>query len=173
MYLPHPADDVINELPRLSDASGALVSRMIVLRFTRSWYGKEDKGLTDSLMKELPGILWWAIDGWRKLQERGALLATPIGNRQFPRYGRPGEPNRHVPARRVPNRARLLIARADLYAAYQEWCERHGRKKVEDEAGFGRNLRAALPELQDSAPRIDGKPVRHYVGVAVKHGGFD
>ncbi len=34
-----------NELPKLGDASGALPGRMILLRLTRSWFGKEDTAL--------------------------------------------------------------------------------------------------------------------------------
>ena len=161
-----------NELPRLSDASGALVSRMIVLRLTRSWYGQEDKRLTDRLMQELPGILWWSIDGWRKLQERGSLLQPQSAIENFRAMEDLASPIGAFLRDDCEIGPDYSVIRGDLYAAYQEWCEEHGRKKVEDEAGFGRNLRAALPELQDSAPRIDGKPVRHYIGVALKTGGF-
>jgi putative DNA primase/helicase len=45
-----------NELPRLADASGALASRFIVLVLTESFYGREDSGLTNKLLAELPGI---------------------------------------------------------------------------------------------------------------------
>ena len=37
---------ISNELPRLSDASGALMSRFIVLVLTHSFYGREDQTLT-------------------------------------------------------------------------------------------------------------------------------
>ena len=60
-----------NELPKLGDSSGALAGRIILLRLTRSFYGEEDHELTDKLLAELPGILWWAIAGWRRLRERG------------------------------------------------------------------------------------------------------
>jgi putative DNA primase/helicase len=46
-----------NELPRLSDASGALAGRFLILRLENSFYGREGMNLTDRLMKELPGIL--------------------------------------------------------------------------------------------------------------------
>jgi putative DNA primase/helicase len=161
-----------NEIPRLADASGTLASRMIVLRLARSWYGKEDKTLVDALMSELPGILWWAIQGWQRLQELGALLqpesaaglmaqmqesASPVGT--FVRDE----------CRRDPEET---VSRADLYAAYREWCEEHGHKRVLDEAGFGRDLRAAVPELGDSQHRVLGKPVRYYAGLALLKAGY-
>lgn len=62
---------ISNELPRLSDASCALVSRFIVLVLTQSFYGHEDQTLTARLLTELPGILNWTIAGWRRLTERG------------------------------------------------------------------------------------------------------
>jgi putative DNA primase/helicase len=63
-----------NELPRLSDASGALASRFIVLRLVKSFYGCEDTGLSDRLISELPGILNWAIEGWMNLRARGHFM---------------------------------------------------------------------------------------------------
>jgi putative DNA primase/helicase len=66
-----------NELLHLADASGALVSRLIVLILTESFLGREDQGLTDRLLRELPGILNWSIDGWRRLNARGHFVRPP------------------------------------------------------------------------------------------------
>lgn len=52
-----------NERPRFDDASGALAGRMSVLRPRQSFYGKEDPGLTDRLLVELPSIFNWAARG--------------------------------------------------------------------------------------------------------------
>ena len=60
-----------NELARLVDASGALGGRFIVLVLIHSFYGREDLGLTDRLLTELPGIFNWTIAGWQRLSERG------------------------------------------------------------------------------------------------------
>lgn len=43
-----------NELPRFQDSSGALPGRFEILAMTQSFYGKEDIGLTDRLLVELP-----------------------------------------------------------------------------------------------------------------------
>lgn len=56
-----------NELPKMSDSSGALASRFIALRLIRSFYGKEDLGLAAKLLAEMPSILVWAIDGRDRL----------------------------------------------------------------------------------------------------------
>lgn len=68
-----------NEMPKLSDASGALANRWIILRLTESFLGREDTGLTDKLMVELPGILLWAIEGLRRLRARGHFVQPTAG----------------------------------------------------------------------------------------------
>lgn len=68
-----------NELPRVADASGALAGRFVVLVLTRSFYGREDHGLTNWLLTERPAILNWAIAGWRRLTERGYFV-TPASS---------------------------------------------------------------------------------------------
>ncbi len=54
-------------LPRFSAVSEALEERMVILRLSRSWLGREDPGLLEKLVPEVPGILLWAIAGWQRL----------------------------------------------------------------------------------------------------------
>jgi putative DNA primase/helicase len=157
-----------NELPRLGDASGALTGRMILLRLRESFYGREDANLSDKLLTELPGILLWSIEGWQRLRDQGhfrqpdsalemlgdlADLASPVA--AFLREQCNVGPQYEVP-------------RHDLFVAYSEWARVNGRKYIEDEAGFGRDLRAALPALANPQHRIDGWPTRFYGGVGLK-----
>lgn len=60
-----------NGLPRIPDTSGALSARLVVLQARRSFEGREDLGLKDKLLPEMPGILNWALDGLD-------LLSCPI-----------------------------------------------------------------------------------------------
>ena len=60
-----------NELPHLNDPSGALVGRLVLLRMIKSWYGREDTGLTTQLLAELPSILLWSIRGWEACTSGG------------------------------------------------------------------------------------------------------
>jgi putative DNA primase/helicase len=67
-----------NEVPRFTDASGALASRFIVLVLTRSFLGQEDPTLTDTLLAEAPGIFNWALDGLDRLNARGYFEQPPV-----------------------------------------------------------------------------------------------
>jgi putative DNA primase/helicase len=68
-----------NELPRLTDASAALPSRLLVLQLTRSWYGQEDTELAQRLLQERGGIFLWAVGGLRRLRQRGRFFQPTSG----------------------------------------------------------------------------------------------
>jgi putative DNA primase/helicase len=159
---------VSNELPRLPDASGALVSRMIVLPLTKTWFGHEDKDLTQDLLAELPGILWWSMDGWRRLQTRGELLQPASGAEMLTELEEIGSPIGTFVRDRCTVAPDLTIPRQDLYAAYQVWSEERGRRHTEDAAGFGRGLRAVVPSLRSTQPRVEGKQTRLYAGIGLR-----
>jgi putative DNA primase/helicase len=157
-----------NELPRLNDPSGALVGRLILLRLTQSWYGKEDTKLTDRLVRELPGILLWAIAGWDRLRERGCFvqpksgaemvkdmedLSSPVG--AFVRECCEVGPGREALVR-------------DLFGHWKQWCEEKGRKDPGSEQTFGRDLRAAVPGLDVRQPRQGETRVRVYEGIRLR-----
>jgi putative DNA primase/helicase len=157
-----------NELPRLNDAAGAVASRFIILRFTRSWYGCEDTTLTGRLLSELPGILLWSIEGWRRLRERGHFiqpksgrqfvadmedLTSPVGAfvREWCHLG----PNQKVGV-------------GELFAKWQQWCQIKGRKDSGSEQSFGRDLRAVAPGVDVTRPRDkDGTRTRVYTGIGL------
>jgi putative DNA primase/helicase len=158
-----------NELPKLNDPSGALAGRLIVLRQTKSWYGQEDTRLTDKLLTELPGILLWSIEGWKRLQARGRFvqpdsalklvrdmedLSSPIG--AFLREHCVLGPGLEVPCR-------------GLFERWKKWCEEAGHQHHGSEQTFGRDLRSAVPGLDDRRPRQDGgSRQRWYVGVGLR-----
>lgn len=76
-YLPTRIVVYSNEVLQLTENSNALTGRMIVLRMTRSFYGKEDTDLATKLMAELSGIFNWAMVGEHRRMERGGHFLQP------------------------------------------------------------------------------------------------
>ena len=158
-----------NELPRLSDSSGALSGRFLILPLRRSFYGREDHGLTARLMAELPGIVAWALEGLATLRENGRFeqpdsgaemqaemddLASPVGAfvRECCEVGPALDEEREV-----------------MFAAWRRWCEENGRHAGASST-FGRDLKAAEPAVQTARPREGGGRIRKYVGIALLPG---
>ena len=159
-----------NELPRLNDSSGALASRMILLRLTESFFGQEDKGLTDRLLAELPGILLWSITGWDRLRRRGYFEEPATAEDMRREFADLTSPILAFIRDCCFVGPEHETSRDGLYATYQEWCKRAGRQHVEDKAGFGRALHAALPQLKSGFRGSREEKERHYLGIIAKTG---
>jgi putative DNA primase/helicase len=154
-----------NELPRLSDASGALASRFVVLTMTRSFYGQEDRGLGNRLMPDLPGILNWAREGYLRLRRRGYFLQPDSARDAIDELEELGSPiSAFIKARCTVAPGRRTSAH-DLFAAWKDWCEANGRREAGTKQSFGRDLRAAVPGLHITRPRADGSQTRYYEGI--------
>ena len=160
-----------NEIPRLTDASGAIASRFIILQMTRSCLGREDKVLDRKLAAELPGILDWAIRGWQRLRDRGHFI-QPESARDLAKELR----DIASPVGMFIREACLVgpewsVDVADIYASWCDWCKEHGRDHPGTEQTFGKDLRAAVPGLSIARPRISGDRVRRYNGVGFNPSG--
>src|SRR5262249_3087411 len=157
-----------NELPKLTDASGALAGRMILLRLTRSWYGDEDAHLTDRLLGELPGILLWAIDGWSRLRARGRFAQAGSGRELLGHLEALGSPIGEFIRERCEVGAEHKVRKDDLFNAWQTWSASNGRLHVGDTATFGRNLLAAEPTVRARQQRDGDKRVPVYAGIRLQ-----
>ena len=133
-----------NEFPRLSDSSGALAGRFIILRFTESFYGREDTGLTERLLGELPGILNWAVEGWQRLNERGRFVVPSSVRDVVEEIEDLSSPVAAFVRDECVVGPGHRIWVADLYEAWKYWCEREGRTLVSTKQSFGRDLAAAV-----------------------------
>jgi putative DNA primase/helicase len=157
-----------NELPKLADPSGALVGRLVALRQTRSWFGKEDTGLTDCLLAELPGILLWSMAGWKRLRERGHFEQPKSAGLMVQDMEDLSSPISAFVRERCEVGAGHEVAVKDLFSDWKVWCETKGRKEPGTEQVFGRDLRAALPHIDDRQPRTESGRIRVYVGVRLR-----
>jgi putative DNA primase/helicase len=148
-----------NELPRLSDASGALPSRMVLLPLKESWYGREDTALTGRLLAELPGILLWAIAGLDRLLKRGHFRQPDSGKAQIEELEDLASPVGAFVRECCQVAPGRQVERSVLFGHWKEWCEEQGREHTGDAAAFGKNLRAVVPGIGLTRPRTaDGRP---------------
>jgi len=154
-----------NELPRLSDSSGALAGRFMILRLTESFYGREDIQLTNKLLGELPGILNWAIEGWHRLRERGYFVQPSSASDALRDMEDLASPVGAFVRTHCDVGAGLRVWVDDLYRAWKDWCEADGRIKVTTKQIFGRDLMAAVPGIKT---RIGSNDQRFYHGLGLK-----
>jgi putative DNA primase/helicase len=157
-----------NELPQLPDQSEALASRYIMFRFVESFIGREDLHLIDKLRSELPGILLWAIDGWKRLRERGRFVQPKSGASLIEEVRDINSPVGAFVRGRCEVGAGLEIQVGKLFQAWCDWCAAN-RHAPGGPGRFGRNLRTVIPSVDTKVQRdAQQSYVRMFQGVALK-----
>lgn len=145
-----------NELPAFSDASAALANRFLPFKFNTSFLGKEDHGLTARLLKELPGIVIWALDGLGRLNQRGYFQRPTSADELAADLVDQTSPIRAFVQEHCVISEHAQADRDELFKAWKTWCEAQGRDHAGTKVSFGRQLSAAFPGIKRSQPRASG-----------------
>jgi putative DNA primase/helicase len=157
-----------NEMPVFEDASGALASRFIVLQLTKSWLGKEDPTLADRLLAERAGILLWALEGLRRLKERGRFVQPPSAVDAVDQMTEHSSPIKAFLHSRCILRADLSVPKSELIEEHRRWCTEKGYTEQVTPKRFGLDLKAAAPQIKSRQKRRNKKQVEFYEGVGLK-----
>jgi putative DNA primase/helicase len=161
-----------NELPRFTDASGALPSRFLILKLSKTFYGREDTHLTDRLLRELPQILNWAIEGWKRLRKRGHFVQPDSGKSLSNELNELSSPVSAFVSQYCRVKADLTVSISELYRVWRISCQKSGRTNAGTVQTFGRDLSAVLPEIATFRPRSEtGKRGRRYRGIGLSLAG--
>lgn len=156
-----------NGVPAFHDASGALVRRMLVFPFFKSFYANgvtPDLKLGEKLLAETAGICQWAIEGLRRLRANGGVFteakASLIEKHEIKREMFPL--SQFVEASCVLADGEFTMLE-DLYSAYRLWSSTEGIKTPMMKGNFNRCLRnSSLPIVYQPGD------VQGFTGITVK-----
>jgi len=137
-----------NDLMNFPDASGSLVSRMIIIPVPNSFEGQEDRGLESRLLTELPGICNWALSGLRQYHETGKLIQPAVGLEEVSEMERLSSPYKAFVKDMCdyPMMGQTTSV-DDMWLAWQDWCIHENHHPV-TRATFGRGLKSACPKAK-------------------------
>jgi putative DNA primase/helicase len=165
-----------NTLPNFGKNTAAMAERLLIFPFDVSFSGKEDRGLTDKLIAELPGILNWALVGLDRLRKRGDFLEpaeSMVAKKRLIHISDPihGFIEECCVVKTVlasgANGARVAAGtdKAVLYDAYLRYCEEvHAHPKAL--AAFTEDMQAIYPTITASKrSNGDGPQVPCYRGI--------
>jgi len=117
-----------NQQPKFKDDSTALALRQVIIPFTRSFRGKEDRALRAKLADELPGIANWALEGlvrlraqrWFTISKEGKAAAEQLAEAQ-------SVPLRFARAElTVTGREADFVDKDDLRTTFTTWRDNEG-----------------------------------------------
>lgn len=154
-----------NETPRLINRSGALANRMTHVRFGVSFAGREDIGLEERLLAELPGILNWSLAGLARLDAAGRFTKPASHEQVDARFREYADPDAEFLEQMCVVGPDEKVAQKDLHDVYLKWCEEMGRTKDSTDVTTLRHRLAERPGISDA--RIGKAKVWHLTGIAL------
>lgn len=137
-----------NEFPRSSDSSQAYFRRWIIVPFPNKFEGKlADHDLLKKLLQPsvMSALLNRALLGLRRLEEQGHFSETKSATAQVENY-RVENNSSYAFAREVLKVAepKDVIAKADLYEKYAQWCSTNGVKYPETTRKFNKTMESSM-----------------------------
>ncbi len=160
-----------NEVPQFADNSGALAKRFVPLVMRHSFFGKENPNLTNELLEELPGILNWAIEGWRRLNERGHFVVPESATELVDSLTTLASPISAFVAECCEQGSGYTVRKEALYEIWCKWCITEGDMRPGTSATFGRNL-MSLGGI-DTDRETGGERKNLYTGIKLKDNPYD
>ena len=153
-----------NDMPRFIDASGAMANRFLIVRSFVSFLNREDLGLEDRLVSELPGILLWAIQGWTRLRQQGRFTRPELMTQELADMTESASPAKRFVLDCCTVGLKEWAWADDVWEAWMKWCK--GQNEDPGRAqDLGRNLKAGVNGLRI---RRSTENKRFYEGVAMK-----
>ena len=166
-YLPTRIIMYSNEIPALTENSGALSGRMVFLRLTKSFYGKEDVNLTENLRKELSGIFNWAMEGNnRRLERGGQFIQTKSGKEMLQIMEETGNPIASFIEDSLEFDPTGTVSKDDVFICFSHWAIKR-KMSAGTEMSFKRRFMAAIQEhnVSSDLDRSEGKRQHIYRGI--------
>lgn len=157
----------VNELPRLPDASVSLRWKMIVIPYNVSFVGKEDIGLSEKLLSEIPGITNWALQGLMDLRQSRKLLQPKAGEAVLAEFTRLSSPLTAFVEDCCEVGPDKSQATTEVFKAWSMWCQENGHE-IGSTTAFGTRLKAALVGVDKARVREGGSLVYYYRGIRLK-----
>lgn len=118
----------MNELPRISETGSGLFRRVKVIKFPPLAEANRDERIKEVIKTEGAGILNWALDGLKRLTERGRFEIPECvrqASKDFQRHN-------DIPSLFIEDQCELGDAYSEqaqtLYNAYKTWCLDNGHK---------------------------------------------
>lgn len=122
----------MNDKPVIKDTTNAIWRRLKLIPFYRTFEeGKgADPNLTDALLKELSGILNWAIEGLIRLSNSGVFTGSETANVAKEQYREQSNPVAQWSSTMAVRTDYPATLQAALYASFKGWCIENGERMI-------------------------------------------
>lgn len=153
-----------NELPHIADKTHGFYDRLLVIPYEVSFAGREDRTLEPRLEKEVSGVLNWALEGRRRLYQRGDFK---MNKQSFDIVDDIKRENNPVfffiddcCEIKMQDKDMLYTLKSDMYVHYRIYCRNSGYKALSKHR-FGREFYRIMKQYTDNDARLGGANRAH------------
>lgn len=133
-----------NEMPILSEASGALAERFEVIRFEQTFADRPDIHLKEELTRELAAVFNWAMDGLERFDRQGERFTRSARAEEEQEDIRTaGSPKLRFAADELDFDKDGWTLSKDLFWAWRVWADQHG-EAVGSDVHFSRDMKTVF-----------------------------
>lgn len=116
-----------NEFPRITDHSSAFYNRLILIPCNRVFNPQEqNRNLREELLKELPGILNWSLEGLKRLLKRGYFEEVNFMKDALKQLEDENNPANMFFHDHIEVEEGAIIEKGSLYDYYSIWAKKNG-----------------------------------------------
>ena len=156
-----------NKLPRVLDNTDGYFRKILPVRFKKQFLGKDaDIHLSEKLEAELSEIFHWALFGLQRLWRNGHFTDCEETQNLMMEYRRVNNPVMCFVEDRCELNEFSRTEKKKLFDEYVDYCSDCKFRPMNRE-NFFRELKAAVTNLRQIRPRIDGKPQRMVQGIGL------
>lgn len=159
----------VNELPTLPDHAGALENRLLVIEFTRSFRGREDRTLKYRLPEEAPGVAVWALEGLKRLRDTGKFTQPRSSLLVLDEFRRLSSPIAEFMEEccDLDHEQKFDIEKSKLFEAWAAWAKERGMNPGMP-SRFSTRLKAKTPDVGTAVYQRAGKQRNVFTGIKLK-----
>jgi len=145
----------VNHRPRVEDESFGFWRRVRLIPFNRTFDKDQDKGLEAKLVRELPGILAWAVAGCLEWQRRGLEPPTVV-TAATEAYRVESDPLAPFLEERCVTGDDYVVGATAVLRDYQAWASRNGlrRQEILTSPTFGKKMAARFERQHTKAGNV-------------------
>ncbi len=158
----------VNIMPEIPDGARALESRLCILSFPNSYVGKEDWGLKRRLAKSAYKLVPWALEGLKRLRERGEFTLPESSQDEFETFRITANAMSQFVSECciISGADEDVVGVQELYELWDNWCKACGRDRM-SRPQFGQLLRISAPGVGKARVRTEIGRTYVYTGLRV------
>jgi len=131
-----------DKLPKINDSSNGFMERAVFIKFNRVFHEREqDKGLEQKLIKELNGILVWAVAGLQRLNKRGRFIVPASSRTLLEAFLIEAKPVRIFALEALERYSEGRVSTTELFEAFKNYIK-ITRNKIVNASVFGKEFKS-------------------------------